>query len=93
MARKTNFLFVGVVLSVGLLACSSNATKTAETIALVTTTMVPICDPPNHLDCAGANLKNANLSGANLHCADLTRANLTGANLTGAKMPDGTIHD
>ena len=99
---------IGVLLSVVLVSCSSNANTTAETIPLVTTTMVSICDPPEHLDCAGANLIDANLAGpnlegadftgANLYKANLSGANLRGANLTvvyliGATMPDGSNHD
>ena len=78
MAHKTNLMLIGVVVSVVLVACSSNATKTAETIPATATTMVLICDPPEHLDCAGANLSGANLEGANRLYATL---------------PDGTIYN
>lgn len=61
MARKTNLMLIGVVLSVVLVGCSSNANTTAATTA-----MVLACDPPQYLDCAGADLSEANLSGANL---------------------------
>ena len=96
MARKPNFLIVGVVLSVGLLACSSTSTKTVETIS-VTTTVVLACDPPEHLDCAGAVLNGINLSGEDLTGADLNHAFLSGAvlnyaNLTGADLTLSLIH-
>ena len=101
VARKTNLMLIGVLLSVVLVGCSSNATTTVET------TVAKVCNPPAQLDCAGADLNGAQLqhadltwailSGANLTNANLTNANLTTANLTianfsGATMPDGTIH-
>jgi len=78
-------MLVCVVLSVVLVACSSNAT-----------TMVSICDPPEQLDCAnadlsGADLTSANLTGANLSGANLTNANLSGANLTNANLSGANL--
>ena len=96
VARKTNLMLIGVLLSVVLVGCSSNATTTVET------TVAKVCNPPAQLDCAGANLSGANLRGAiltladfseaDLSGADLRGADLRGANLTDATMPDGTIH-
>ena len=90
MNRKSNLLLGVVVSSVVLVACSSNAIKTTETIPAIvetipatTTTVVLACDPPEHLDCAWAHLNGVNLSGEDL----------TGAYLRGATMPDGTIYN
>ena len=82
MIRKSNLLIVCVVLFTVLVASSGNATKTVETIPATATTVV-LCDPPEHLYCASADLSNANLLGAFLD----------DANLTGTTMRDGTIHD
>ena len=84
MARKSNLMLIGVVLSVVLVACSSSATKTVETIPATTTTKVSICDPLQ--DCTNAQLQGAQLSGANLIGAQLTGAQLPGAQLSGANL-------
>ena len=98
MGRKTILMLIGVAFSIFVVACSSNANSTAETIPVTITTAAGVCEPPEHLNCPGADLTGANLTRANLKGADLSGANLTGvkisgANLTGAIMPDGTIHD
>ena len=72
---------------------TSSAEKTVEAIPATTTTVVLICDPPEHLDCAGARLEFANLSYADLTGANLTGASLVRATLTGVTMPDGTMPD
>ena len=90
-------MIVCVVLSFVLVACSGSAHRTMkEAWITTTTTEVFICDPPEHLDCAradlygatlpGANLGNADLSNANLENADLSNADLTGANLSYAEL-------
>ena len=105
MARKSNLMLIGAVLSTVLVACSSNANTTAETIPATvetipatTTTVVLACDPPEHLDCAWAVLTGANLMGADLTGADLTHAFLSGAvlnyaDLTGADLTGADLYD
>ena len=87
VARKTNLMLIGVLLSVVLVGCSSNATTTAET------TVAKVCNPPAQLDCAGADLSGINLSGVSLACNDLSEAKPFCANLSGANLTDADLSD
>ncbi len=45
----------------------------------------------DHIDLAGASLKNADLNGASFHGANLTGVNFSGANLAGADFTGANI--
>lgn len=91
MSRKAKLIIVCIVLSAMIIGRLNAVDTAVETDSAVHTTLVLICNPPEHLDCEGADLTGRDLSEMDLNSAKFSNSNLTNANLTNANLSNVSL--